>query len=99
MYGEYFVKKSCELQPTEIFVIKFSALKSNLSNELGGGVCPGDVCPRGCLHRGRCLHRGGVCLGGVSQHAMGQTSLPVNRIMDRCKNITLPQTSFASGKY
>ena len=24
---------------------------------------------------------------------------PVNRMIDRCKNITLPQTSFAGGKY
>ena len=24
---------------------------------------------------------------------------PVNRMTDRCKNITLPQTSFAAGKY
>ena len=24
---------------------------------------------------------------------------PVNRMADRCKNITLPQTSFAGGKY
>ena len=30
---------------------------------------------------------------------MGQTPIPcVNRITDRCKNITLPQTSFAGGK-
>ena len=47
-----------------------------------GGVCQ----ERGCL------------LGGASQHAMGQTPLPVNSITDRCKNITLPQTSFAGGK-
>ena len=26
-------------------------------------------------------------------------SPPVNRMTDRCKNITLPQTSFAGGKY
>ena len=38
-----------------------------------------------------CLPRGVVC---VSQHAMGLTP-PVNKITDRCKNITLAQTSFA----
>ena len=38
----------------------------------------------------------GVCLVGclpwrcVSQHAMGQTPPPANRITDWCKNITLP---------
>ena len=28
-----------------------------------------------------------------------QADVPVNRMTDRCKNITLPQTSFAGGKY
>ena len=37
-----------------------------------GGVCPGDV-----------------CLGCVSKHALRQTPPPqVNRMTDRCKNIT-----------
>ena len=36
--------------------------------------------------QGGCLPR--VC--GVSQHALGQTP-PVNRMTDRCKNITFPQ--------
>ena len=41
---------------------------------------------------------GGVCSGeGVSQHAPRQTP-PVNRMTDRCKNISLPQTSFVGGK-
>ena len=31
---------------------------------------------------------GGVCLGGVY---LPDTPLPVNRMTDRCKNITLPQ--------
>ena len=36
--------------------------------------------------------------GVVSQHALRQTPpTPVNRMTNRCKNITLPQTSFASG--
>ena len=39
-----------------------------------------------------------VCLvgGGVPQHALRQTP-PVNRMTNRCKNNTLPQTSFADG--
>ena len=68
-----------------------------------GGVClwgvsaPGDVsaprrvsalggvsAPRGCL-----LPEGGV----VSQHALRQTLPPVNRMKNRCKNITLATTS------
>ena len=72
-----------------------------------GGVCPG-----GCLNGG-CLSRGwGVCLGSVHlgmsakrgclprecllQQAMGKT-IPLNRITDSCKNITLPETLFAGG--
>ena len=47
------------------------------------------------------LGAGGYLLlirGGVSQHAMGQTPHPVNKMTDRCKNITLSQISFAGGK-
>ena len=60
-----------------------------------GGVCSGGVCSRGMSAPG------GACLlsRGVSQHAMRQTPSPVNRMTDRCKNITLPQTSFAGGNY
>ena len=52
-----------------------------------GGVCPGGVCPGGVSLGGLCpggvsAAQGGVCLGGC---------LPVNRITDRCKNITSPQ--------
>ena len=48
----------------------------------GGGVsAPGGVCSRG-----------GSAPGGVSQHALRQTP-PVNRMTDRCKNITLATTS------
>ena len=51
-----------------------------------GGV-PG---PRGVLVRGGCTwSQGGVPGAGVLP--------PVNRMTDRCKNITLPQTSFAGG--
>ena len=53
----------------------------------GGGVVPG----RG-LPKGRCLPMGGLP-GGVYI-----IPRPVNRIADRCKHITLFQTSFAGGK-
>ena len=46
----------------------------------GGGVCPGGVSAQGGVV---CLP-GGVCLW------LRQTP-PVNRITDRCKNITFPQ--------
>ena len=42
--------------------------------------------PGGCLLRG--VSASG---GGVSQHALRHTPLPVNRITDSCKNITFPQ--------
>ena len=72
------------------------------------GMCPGAVC-LGCLPRagvypeGVCL--GVVCPGGV--HPQRQTppaycmlgyTPPVNRMTDKCKTITLPQTSFVGGK-
>ena len=47
-----------------------------------GGVSKGGVCPGVCVSTGV----------WVSQHAMAQTPLPpVNRITDKCKNITLPK--------
>ena len=57
-----------------------------------GGVPPsGGVLPAGggCL-----LPRGSPCQGGF----LDGRSPPVNRMTNRCKNITLPQTSFAGGK-
>ena len=80
---------------------------------LPGGVCSGRVgvsAPRGCLlwEGGGCLLWGclllgrcllwGVCSGGVWYPSMhwGRHP-PVNRMTDRCKNITLPQTSFVGG--
>ena len=58
----------------------------------GGGLLWG----RGVSSRG--VSSGGSPPGGVvvSQHALRQTP-PVNRMTNRCKNITLPQTSFAGG--
>ena len=62
----------------------------------GGGVCHWDVCPVGCLPRGSV--RGvsawggvGVCLGEESPRGGGGYGRPLNRMTDRCKNITLPQ--------
>ena len=56
-----------------------------------GGVCWGSArgcLPEGCLPKGRCLSgvsaQGGVCQGGVHL-------APVNRMIDRCENITFPQ--------
>ena len=45
--------------------------------------------PGGCLPL--------VRWGYLSQHAVGQTSPPVNRMTDRCKNITF--TNFVCGQY
>ena len=68
------------------------------------GVCPnlGGVCPTlGVLHPGVCPTPGGLHRGGsASRGDVGKTpspSPPVNRMTHRCKNITLPQTSFAGG--
>ena len=58
---------------------------------------------RGVTARG-CTTPGGVPAKGGGVPAKGEGYLPrhsphVNRMTDRCKNITLPQTSFAGGKY
>ena len=44
-----------------------------------------------------CAWPGDVPAGGVCVLAQ-LLPCPVNRMTDRCKNITLPQTSFALGK-
>ena len=59
-----------------------------------GCICPGGVCPGGCLVRGRCLPIRSVC---VCAWGGGVHLSPMNRMTDRCKNITLPLTSFAGG--
>ena len=71
------------------------------------GGCPGDTWSWGCTwsqegctwSRGVYLVSGGVPgLRGVYLVPGGTcpgTPLPMNRMTDRCKNITLPQTSFA----
>ena len=56
---------------------------------LRGGVCPGGDCLRGICPEGLSARRGlarGCLLRGFTP--------PMNRITDKCKNITLPQTSF-----
>ena len=49
--------------------------------------------PRGVYGPGGCMVLGG---GGIP--ACTEADPPVNRMTNRCKNITLPQTSFAGGK-
>ena len=51
---------------------------------VGGGHYPGRGSP------------GGLCLGERGSLS-GRPPPPVNRMTHRCKNITLPQTSFAGG--
>ena len=51
-------------------------------------VCRGVACSWGVCSQG------GLLLGGVvSQHALRQTTPPVNRMTDRCRSITLATTS------
>ena len=67
-----------------------SGVRGGLVSGVSGGVRGGreDVCSRG---GGRSSVRGG---GGVSQHALRQNPPPpVNRMTNRCKNITLATTS------
>ena len=70
---------------------------ARFSCHLGWGVCRGGgVSAQGNVCRGVCLGGvpRGVCLGGVPRGVcLGGVQL--NRITYRCKNITLPQTSFA----
>ena len=63
------------------------------------------ICPGGCTCQGVYLPRGVDLPGGVPVQG-GCTCLwgctcpgtpPVNRMTDRCKNITFPYTSFAGG--
>ena len=67
-----------------------------------GGVPAGGVyLPGGSCTRWGYLPRGMYLLGGVylpeGGNCPGTTPPPVNRVTDRCKNITLPQSSFAGG--
>ena len=61
-----------------------------------GGVCLGGVCPGAeCLPGGVSAQGGMVCIPSCTEADIP----PVNRMTDRCKNITLPQASFADGNY
>ena len=63
---------------------------------LGSLLSRGCLFPGGCLLLGGCVYSQGVCSQGVvvSQDALRQTPPPpVNRMTDRCKNITLATTS------
>ena len=64
-----------------------------------GGYLPGGcTCQRDGTYQGGVPVRGGYLPGGyTSQGVPAQVLPPVNRMTDRCKNITLPQTSFAGG--
>ena len=59
-----------------------------------GGAWSGGVCSEGCLVQGGSAPGG----GGWWYPSMPEADTPpVNRMTDRCKNITLPQTLFAGG--
>ena len=85
----------------------------NLGESASRGVCPtlGGLPNRGGLHPGGSAQSGGVCIqgglpnpggsaqpGGSASGGVGQAPSPVNKMTHRCKNITLPQTSFAASK-
>ena len=77
-----------------------------------GGVCRGGCLPRGWVSAPSCIccylyaastptecQHQCSCLCSMTQvHAGIHTPPPVNRMTDRCKNITLSQISFAGGK-
>ena len=67
-----------------------------------GSAQPWGVCLGVCPTTGGLPNPGESALGGMPRRVclwgVGQTpSSPVNRMTHRCKNITLPQTSFAGG--
>ena len=73
----------------------------------GGGTCRGRrYLSGGCTCRGNWYLSGGCTLPrgyvplvlGCRQGYLPRYPPPVNRMTDRCKNITLPQASFAGGK-
>ena len=70
---------------------------------LWGGSAPGGVCSREGVCLGGCLLRGVSAMGGVCLSACWDTTPradtpPVNRMTNRCKNITLATTSLRSVK-
>ena len=68
--------------------------RGGLPNPGGSASCMGSVQPQGGLHPGGVF----PTVRGLHPGVIGQTpSPPVNRMIHRCKNITLPQTSFPGG--
>ena len=65
-----------------------------------GGACMAGGRAWGGVHgRGGMRGGGGACVaGGVCVSCDTHAPPPVNRITDRCKNITFAQTTFAGGK-
>ena len=64
-----------------------------------GGAVQGDAVWGGRCCRGMLSRRGGAVQAGVVLSITGSdiiTAPPVNRMTDKCKNITLPQTSFVA---
>ena len=81
------------MRTARLFTVWGVCIKGGLPNLRG--VCIWGICPTpGSLHPG-----GLPNLGGGLHPGAGQTPSPVKRMTHRCKNITLPQTSFAGGKY
>ena len=85
--------------------------KSNLTYCWEGVPARGVYLPRGCTcpgqgvpvqgvtaQRGGYLPRGCTCRECTCQGLPAWEGVSVKRMTDRCKNISLPQTSFAGGK-
>ena len=58
---------------------------------------PRPCTPRGHAHPQPCMPPGHACPSGHACPPGHAHPPPVNRMTNRCKNITLPQTSFAGG--
>ena len=59
---------------------------------LGGSLCPGAVSVQGASVQGGSLSGGSMSRGPLTGGGLpDRDTLPVNRITDRCKNITFPQ--------
>ena len=85
-----FSKKKCSQRRMHSSRMRIARLLTVSQHALLGGGC---VPARGMYLPLACT-RGGVYLPGGY---LPRYSPPVNRMTDRCKNITLPQTSFAGG--
>ena len=105
---QWFSRKKCQtrLHSSRMHTARSLTITSSMLCSGGGCLVPGvpgqrDVWSRGAPAWSREGYLpgpgGGLVPGGwyPSMH-WGRTP-PVNRMTDRCKNITLPQTSFAGG--